>query len=81
MQDKKSKDAELDFSQPMSQALKGMTLDDWRNEALEDYLQCCLCGTNLKFKHQIDFATLNVDEEAFCMHCQIRAHKREYRLQ
>ncbi len=39
---------------------------------------CCLCGTKLKFKHQVDYLTLQVREDAHCPSCQIQMKSKEH---
>lgn len=48
---------------------------------LEDHNCCCLCGTELQFKHTVDYLTLQVNEEASCPSCRIQLKKRDYTLQ
>lgn len=48
---------------------------------LEDQTTCCLCGTSLKFAHQVDYLTLRVHEEADCPSCMIQLRSREHTLQ
>lgn len=49
--------------------------------AIEDHNTCCLCGTDLKFEHKIDYMTLVVNESATCPSCRIQMRKRDYVLQ
>lgn len=48
---------------------------------LEDQNQCCLCGRELEFKHTVDYAALQVREEAECPACMIKLKTKEYGLQ
>lgn len=48
---------------------------------LDDYLHCCLCGTELSYTHVTNFVTLEVAEEARCPSCQIRHKKDAHTLQ
>lgn len=48
---------------------------------IEDQSHCCLCGTELLFKHEIDYATLKVTEEADCPSCKVRLKTKEHGLQ
>lgn len=74
-------DGKLDQNTPVSVLLHGMSADDWREQAVGDYLNCYLCGKPLNFSHQTDFALLTVDEEAHCLFCQVRTKKNSYGLQ
>ena len=70
-----------DLSAPVSVQLHKMTAAEWRDEAVEDYLNCCLCGSELTFTHVTHFVRLEVEEEAHCPSCRIRAKQNTYRLQ
>lgn len=48
---------------------------------LDDENNCCLCGSNLKFNHQVDYLTLTIKEEAHCPSCNIQMKSREHVLQ
>lgn len=48
---------------------------------IEDQNHCCLCGTKLVFKHQVDYLTLHVREEADCPTCHVRMKTRDFSLQ
>lgn len=48
---------------------------------LEDYHNCCLCGSELMFTHVTDFILLDVKEEAYCMTCNVRTKQQTHRLQ
>lgn len=49
--------------------------------AVEDHNTCCLCGSELKFQHRIDYLTLEVKEESHCPSCRIQMRSRDYVLQ
>ena len=51
-----------------------------REEFLEAYHNCCLCGSELVFTHNTNFITLEVKEEAFCTACNIRTKQDDHRL-
>ncbi len=71
----------LDLSTTVKAALKTVTRDEWREQEIESHTICYLCGQKLHFIHQTDFITHEVDEEANCLHCQIRTIKQSHRLQ
>lgn len=48
--------------------------------ALMEHNTCCLCGSDLKFEHKIDFGTLKVVEDAHCPSCRIQLRTREHIL-
>jgi hypothetical protein len=48
---------------------------------IEDQNHCCLCGTALKFQHQVDYLNLTVKEDGHCPSCQVRLKSRDHRLQ
>ncbi len=48
--------------------------------AIAEHTTCCLCGTDLKFAHKIDFQTLKVVEDANCPTCRIQLRQREHVL-
>ncbi|HVK61572.1 MAG TPA: hypothetical protein VM432_08485 [Bdellovibrionales bacterium] len=48
---------------------------------LMDENTCCLCGTELKFEHKIDYMILSVKEEASCPACRIKMKSKEFVLQ
>ena len=48
---------------------------------LDDENNCCLCGSHLEFKHNVDYLTLKIKEDAHCPSCQIQMKSREHVLQ
>lgn len=52
-----------------------------REQFVEDYNHCPLCGTELLYTHVTDFSYLKVNEEAHCEACNIRTKKDEHVLQ
>lgn len=54
---------------------------NWRQQFVEDYNTCCLCGTELYFTHVTNFSANEVTEEAFCECCRIRTRKDQHSLQ
>ena len=48
---------------------------------LDDENNCCLCGSNLKFNHAVDYLTLMIKEDAHCPSCNIKMKSREHVLQ
>ena len=54
---------------------------DWREEILDEQFHCVLCGSDLKFKHETDFANQAVTEEAHCTSCNVRNRRSSHRLQ
>lgn len=71
----------LDLSTTVKAALKSVTRQEWREQEIESHNNCYLCGQKLHFTHHTDFITQDVDEEANCLHCQIRTIKQSHRLQ
>lgn len=57
------------------------TLDTDMDTRLDDFTRCCLCGTELTFRHSVDYATLSVREDAHCPSCSIRLRTRDHTLQ
>jgi transcription elongation factor Elf1 len=58
-----------------------VTRKDWSEEAINDHLNCCLCGTELSFSHAIDHAQQAAVEEAKCGFCGVKHRATEHRLQ
>lgn len=54
--------------------------DSHREQFLDDYHHCCLCGSELVFTHNTNFIALDVKEEAFCPSCNIRTKQNDHRL-
>ena len=52
-----------------------------RDQFIEDYTYCCLCGSELIFTHVTNFIQGEVKEEAHCSSCNIRAKQNIHRLQ
>ena len=52
-----------------------------REQYLQDYNHCPLCGDELVFTHVANFIEGNVQEEAHCMSCNIRTKSAEHDLQ
>lgn len=48
---------------------------------LMDENNCCLCGSDLKFKHAVDYLTLTIKEDAHCPSCNIQMKSKEHILQ
>lgn len=57
------------------------TTDRQYQTVIQDHNQCSLCGSLLHFKHQVDFLTLHVREEADCPICHIRLKVKDFPLQ
>ncbi|MCM2281541.1 MAG: hypothetical protein NDI61_06815 [Bdellovibrionaceae bacterium] len=47
---------------------------------VEDFIKCCLCGSDLVFQHQVNYSSLAVREDAHCPACQIRLRSRDHIL-
>ena len=41
---------------------------------------CVLCGTVLELKHITDRGTLEIKEEAFCTHCEVKTRTKTHAL-
>ena len=48
---------------------------------IEDENSCCLCGTDLKFQHKVDYMALTIKEDAHCPTCKIQMKTSEHVLQ
>ena len=51
-----------------------------REMAIEQHLTCCLCGSELNFKHQVNHLVLKVTEVADCPSCLIKLRERDHGL-
>jgi transcription elongation factor Elf1 len=51
-----------------------------REQFLEEYHHCPLCGTELIYAHVTNFIQEMVKEEAFCSACNIRTKANEHKL-
>lgn len=58
-----------------------MSIDKNHEAVLEDQNCCCLCGTDLKFEHKVDYITLKIEEKSKCPSCQIDLRQRDFTLQ
>lgn len=58
-----------------------VSIDKKHEAILEDQNRCCLCGTDLKFKHTVDYISLKIEEKSNCPSCQIELRDREFTLQ
>lgn len=54
---------------------------NWKDQFVEDYNTCVLCGTELYFTHVTNFVEHEATEEAFCECCRIRVRKTSHVLQ
>ena len=54
--------------------------DEAHEHVIEDQNHCCLCGTALKFDHQIDYLSLKIKENSHCPSCAIRMKSKEHSL-
>jgi len=54
---------------------------DFKEQYLENYQCCCLCGTDLYFTHVTNFVEQDVQEESWCPSCNIRQQKQGHSLQ
>lgn len=52
-----------------------------REEFLDDYYNCALCGSEMTYTHVTHFGQQVVEEEAFCPSCNIRTKQESHRLQ
>jgi hypothetical protein len=48
---------------------------------LDDENNCCLCGSLLKFTHEVDYLSLTIKENAHCPSCNIQMKSRDHKLQ
>lgn len=67
----------------MEEDMQAFTLDkeQIKDIFVEAETSCSLCGSNLKFDHQIDHVKKEVTEEAKCTMCGIKNRKRHFALQ
>lgn len=54
---------------------------EWLETAMEDHLQCVLCGSALTFAHKTDFILGTVAEDAHCPGCRVRNRQSLHTLQ
>ena len=52
-----------------------------KEEVIENIESCVLCGSRLRFFHRTDYLTLQVQEEANCPSCGIKAKSAFFILQ
>lgn len=57
------------------------TAEQWREEFIDDHLNCCLCGTALKFDHKVDHIAHVVTENAACPSCGVKERQTTHCLQ
>ena len=55
-------------------------LEITREMSIEEHNTCCLCGTDLNFKHAVDHLSLSVKEDADCPSCLIKMRERTHKL-
>ena len=58
-----------------------MSIDQKHEAVLEDQNRCCLCGTDLKFQHKVDYMTMKIEEKSNCPSCQIELRQKDFTLQ
>jgi len=61
--------------------LHNLTPLDHRQNLIEYYNNCSICGTELEFTHVTHFTHFDVEEEGHCPSCQIRMKKESHKLQ
>jgi transcription elongation factor Elf1 len=54
---------------------------NFRDQYLEEYFHCLLCGSDLEFTQNTDHTVLVVEEKAQCPHCKISTHESSHILQ
>ncbi len=66
----------------MSQNIKTIDNDQYSEQDLflENETTCCLCGSDLHFKHEIDFSEHKITEFAACSNCHVELRTRESTL-
>lgn len=65
----------------MNLTLADLSKIDFKEQFLENYQSCCLCGTELYFTHVTNFVQFDVQEESWCPSCNIRQQKNAHTLQ
>jgi hypothetical protein len=50
------------------------------DEFIQEELFCCLCGSELEFKHSLDFAKNTIQEDSHCPQCHIDLKQKEHTL-
>ncbi len=65
----------------MNLTLADLSQIDFKEQFLEDYQTCCLCGAELYFTHVTNFVQFGVQEESWCPSCNIRQQKQDHTLQ
>lgn len=53
----------------------------WVEESIHEHLNCVLCGSEMTFKHHVNFADHTVVEDASCTFCKIRNRQTHHTLQ
>lgn len=71
----------LDLNAPVGVHLHRLTSQDYRDQFVEDYNNCCLCGKELEFVHVAQFVDNVVKEDAHCSCCNIRTRSLVHTLQ
>ena len=54
---------------------------NFREQYLEEYNNCILCGSELEYSHDTDFIYQVVEEKAHCPHCKIESKNQSHKLQ
>ncbi|MBX7232562.1 MAG: hypothetical protein K1X29_10800 [Bdellovibrionales bacterium] len=60
---------------------KKITSIQWQEQNKANFLNCNLCGTDLNFISKTNFASLQVEELAYCPCCHIRVKAETHGLQ
>ena len=85
--DDNKKDQKHDFTPTSSEDSQNIvtTFDiksiNFREQELEEYFHCILCGAELIYTHSSDFVYQTVLEQAHCPECKIDMKKCEHKLQ
>jgi transcription initiation factor IIE alpha subunit len=53
----------------------------YKDQYIEEYFQCLLCGNDLVYTHKTDFIYQIVEEKAQCPHCKIESKQHCHKLQ
>lgn len=71
----------LEIEATVEAMLHNLSPIDHKQNLIEYYNNCSICGTELEFTHVTHFTHFEVEEEAHCPSCKIRMKKESHGLQ
>ena len=87
---KKAKDGEVKESEMSAREMASLPVEavihrsepmDHRQNMIEYFNNCCICGSELEFTHVTQFQYGEVKMEGFCPCCEVRLKDEVHRLQ